>query len=278
MAPAGRCAADFRSGCGYAMLAARPADDHPTWEPNVDHVPDRTEQLLTFIARCRDEPEVGVLVDEFRRVILLFGFDVSSGGNWTGVGNARRHRFFFNDWPQDWLAYYEAQGFFQRDFVVAEARRRMSAFLWSEMDPGILNSPTATEFFAASRAHGWIDGFAVPIHGAGGYEGIVSLAARQPITLEPLERSLLEAACRNLSERCRTSVGFGDAPVSLPELTAREVECLKWVAIGKTDPEIGNLLGISGATAHFHVEQAKRKLGVATRVQAVALLVLHGVI
>jgi DNA-binding CsgD family transcriptional regulator len=38
------------------------------------------------------------------------------------------------------------------------------------------------------------------------------------------------------------------------------------------------LVGISSATAHFHIEQAKRRLGVRTRVEAVAVGVLNGLI
>ncbi|HVY20924.1 MAG TPA: LuxR family transcriptional regulator [Bauldia sp.] len=238
----------------------------------------RTDELLAFIARAADDPDVPALIEEFRRVIRLFGFDCSSGGNWVGLGKHRHYRFFFNDWPQDWLDYYTEHGFFQRDFIVAESRRRMAPFTWAEMDPSIFASPVAQEFFAASRAHGWMDGFAVPIRGAGGYEGIVSLAAKQTVELGAVERGLLETAARVLNERCRTTVGLGDTPQPLPQLTDREIECLQWVSLGKTDWEIGELLGVTKATAHFHIEQAKRKLGVTSRVQAVALLLLHGVL
>jgi DNA-binding CsgD family transcriptional regulator len=53
-------------------------------------------------------------------------------------------------------------------------------------------------------------------------------------------------------------------------LTVRELECLRWVARGKTDGEIAVILAISPRTARFHIENAKRKLGVAKRVHAVA--------
>jgi DNA-binding CsgD family transcriptional regulator len=53
-------------------------------------------------------------------------------------------------------------------------------------------------------------------------------------------------------------------------LSPRETECLRLSARGKTDIQIGRVLGISPRTARFHVENAKKKLGVATRVQAVA--------
>src|SRR3984893_1028344 len=53
--------------------------------------------------------------------------------------------------------------------------------------------------------------------------------------------------------------------VGLPQ---REVEALTWAARGKTFWEIGEILGLSKRTVEFHLENARRKLGVATRTQA----------
>ena len=61
-------------------------------------------------------------------------------------------------------------------------------------------------------------------------------------------------------------------------LSPRETECLRWAALGKTDNEIGTILSISPRTARFHVENAKRKLGVATRIQAVTAALRRGMI
>ncbi len=57
----------------------------------------------------------------------------------------------------------------------------------------------------------------------------------------------------------------------LPEqiqLREREVETLTWAARGKTFEEIGTILSLSRRTVEFHLENARRKLGVATRTQA----------
>lgn len=51
-------------------------------------------------------------------------------------------------------------------------------------------------------------------------------------------------------------------------LREREVETLTWAARGKTFWEIGEILGLSKRTVEFHLESARRKLGVATRTQA----------
>jgi len=54
-----------------------------------------------------------------------------------------------------------------------------------------------------------------------------------------------------------------------PTLTVRQRECLKWVSLGKTDWEVGKLLGLSRHTVHRHVEAAKQRLQVRTRLQAI---------
>jgi DNA-binding response OmpR family regulator len=51
-------------------------------------------------------------------------------------------------------------------------------------------------------------------------------------------------------------------------LREREVETLTWAARGKTFGEIAEILGLSKRTVEFHLENARRRLGVATRTQA----------
>ncbi len=59
-------------------------------------------------------------------------------------------------------------------------------------------------------------------------------------------------------------------------LTEREREVLKWVARGKTDWEIGEILHISEATSFAHVRNSCRKLDALTRPQAVVKAITFG--
>lgn len=61
-------------------------------------------------------------------------------------------------------------------------------------------------------------------------------------------------------------------------MTPRETQILGWVAVGKSDWAIGRILNISVKTVNFHVENAKRKFGVGTRLQAVVAAMRKGVI
>jgi DNA-binding NarL/FixJ family response regulator len=51
-------------------------------------------------------------------------------------------------------------------------------------------------------------------------------------------------------------------------LNEREVEVLTWVARGKTSSEIAQILGLTKRTIDFHTDNARAKLGAATRTEA----------
>jgi DNA-binding NarL/FixJ family response regulator len=53
------------------------------------------------------------------------------------------------------------------------------------------------------------------------------------------------------------------------DLNEREIEALTWIARGKTSAEIAIILGLSKRTVDFHLENARLKLGVQTRTEAV---------
>lgn len=58
------------------------------------------------------------------------------------------------------------------------------------------------------------------------------------------------------------------AASALP-LSPREHQVMHWLAGGKTDRDIGEILGISPRTVHKHLQRIYEKLGVETRTAAV---------
>ncbi|MNR26225.1 Regulatory protein SdiA [compost metagenome] len=61
-------------------------------------------------------------------------------------------------------------------------------------------------------------------------------------------------------------------------LTAREVEILKWLADGKTSRDVSDILRISFDTVNFHVKNAIAKLGVTNKTAAAAQAILMGLL
>jgi two-component system response regulator NreC len=65
-------------------------------------------------------------------------------------------------------------------------------------------------------------------------------------------------------------------PSTVADLTPREREVLRLLALGHTNREIAGLLNISIRTAEFHRASVQRKLGVAARSQLVRLAIDQG--
>jgi DNA-binding response OmpR family regulator len=63
-------------------------------------------------------------------------------------------------------------------------------------------------------------------------------------------------------------VARNDLWPKLIDLNDREVETLTWAARGKTSSEIAQILGLAKRTVDFHIDNARTKLGAATRVEA----------
>lgn len=175
--------------------------------------------------------------------------------------------------PPGWEEAYAREKLGTGNFLVRESRWRSTPFAWSTL-PRV--EPNDSKFWAVLHDYGFTDGLGVPCHGPNGYLGVVSLAFESLPGLAPDERRAIEVASLIVHDRMRA---LATVPERLAEsLSARERDCLGFVAEGKSDWEIGVILSISQTTAHTHVENAKRKLGARTRAQACARAVALGLV
>jgi LuxR family quorum sensing-dependent transcriptional regulator len=194
-------------------------------------------------------------------------------------GDPRGSHSLFRFWPKDWAKLSDARGFGTRSFVLQEACTRLAPFSWLDVVQTTALSAPGQEVWEAAREYGWTNGFCVPIHGPRGYLAVVSMGSRErDLDLHPETRARLQMIAVMAHERCRILSG---GPMSADRdniLSARELECLRWVAAGKTDWEISKILNLSSSTVRFHTDRARIKLDARTRPQAVAQAMLLGLL
>jgi len=131
-------------------------------------------------------------------------------------------------------------------------------------------------FFGDNRARG-ADALPDEIEGWLRYRGASNDATptpRGPLLIERYGRQLTIRIVRG-AEHCLLVLTERSATIDLPPLialglTQREAEVLSWLAQGKTDGEIGAIIGSRTKTVGKHLERIYRKLGVETRTAAVA--------
>lgn len=232
-------------------------------------------EILAFrkiLAACDTPSDIR---DALREAIAPHGFNASACGAFLPTQRGPQPFFFFVDWPEAWLKLYTERNYVAEDFGVSEARRRVAPFTWRQACAERTLSRGEAEIWRTANEWGWVDGFSVPIHGPGGYLAIVTMACtRVGIGEEAL--LFLHLAALAVHDRCRALTGVMALVDPERALTARELECLRWVAAGKTDWEVAGILGISPETVRTHVDQARRKFGAQTRPQAIARLILSG--
>jgi DNA-binding CsgD family transcriptional regulator len=111
-------------------------------------------------------------------------------------------------------------------------------------------------------------------------ESLVAAQGREPRTLsvEQNERQLVLALQQRTGDddllivmREVSDAAVVQALVQALKLTLREAEVLYWVAKGKTNRDIGDILGSSPATVKKHLERVYVKLGVETRTAAAGI-------
>jgi LuxR family transcriptional regulator, quorum-sensing system regulator BjaR1 len=207
----------------------------------------------------------------FGNTIAKFDVDTFACGE-IDLAERARTVFYAIAWPAAWREFYLSSGMLERDPLIEALNHRREPFTWSELRRDRKFSACGAKALQLCADHGWIEGLAVPIPRGDHRFGLVSLVCRGR-HFDANEKALLSMLSLCFHERLRNLApthGFALPPVGLSQ---REIDCLKLIARGATDRDIGRTLGISKATAHEHIENAKSKLKVSTRAGAIAIAV-----
>lgn len=176
--------------------------------------------------------------------------------------------------PEDWVEHYVTQEFALIDPVFRRAASDVLPFTWAEAS---VHSTTAQRrIMNEATSFGLRSGLTIPIHGPAGYCAEVTFAGGK-VDDDPRVLMSLRFLATVAHDRARLLVRRGWVE-DLPSLTKRERDCLHWVAAGKSDWAIAQILNISETTVHWHVEGAKRKFGASTRIQAIVAAIRLGLL
>jgi LuxR family quorum sensing-dependent transcriptional regulator len=234
-----------------------------------------TNITFEFIEQVDAQNDIPSLIDAFQALIGKFGMACFMIGDPARPKMQIVDRIWASTWPDDWMIQWSAQNYVSVDPVVNQLLVRNDPLRWSDTrgandDAGARVLDEATEFRLK-------DGFALPIYSRDGFVVGISMGT------EHYELGKQDEACLHLAslyfhaklERLRAE---NTPRLRGPRLTPRERECLSWVAAGKTDWEISQILNIAEQTAHEYVQNALTKLNATTRAQAVAIAIFSKLI
>jgi LuxR family transcriptional regulator, quorum-sensing system regulator CinR len=179
-------------------------------------------------------------------------------------------------YPASWVKRYLQMGYGEVDLVLREGFKRTLPFEWKELQ---FTSAAEVAFRADAQAHGiGPHGYSIPVSNRHGYRGLFVVSSSQPEASWAAFLAGTQAELIQIANRLHSRVVVEVFGKDRPHLTAREVECLRWVALGKDATEIAAILKISPHTTRDYLKSVHYKLDCVSSAQAVTKAIRLGLL
>ncbi|MFA5119988.1 LuxR family transcriptional regulator [Zavarzinia sp.] len=230
------------------------------------------DDLLDLIARVDGTQSATAAFEIAAAVARRYGYESGACMEIPRVNQLPADALMILRMPQPWVDHYVASNFAVVDPVFRRAATELLPFTWAEASQGV--KPSARRVMNEATDFGLRHGLTVPLHGPGGYRAELTFAGTE-VDGDPRVRRLISHLSLAVLGRAHQLVRAAQTP-DLPTLTQRERECLQWVSAGKSDWAISQIIGLSEATVHYYIENAKKKYGTASRTVALMMAIKMG--
>jgi len=181
-------------------------------------------------------------------------------------------KFGRTDWPEEYFSLWVDKNAAAYDPVALYARKKPGIFDWKD---AYKSTPIiGKKIIERAKDFNIKNGVAITVSSGVQPLGVLSLGyEKEPIIRENL--LLLEIVASHAYTHVRELLGLDNYIFDF-ELTLREHEIICFVASGKTNWEISNILSISEKTVGNHLSNIMKKLNANNRAHAVTLSIKSG--
>lgn len=231
--------------------------------------------LRDILSRLLNASSFDILCEGLARGAKEMGFDHVALVQHGNLSRLVEHTLIVTNYPAEFVNSYIENNLYMLDPVYEVSELLERPFSWDEIPAFVPLREQQLELFGAARVHGLSYGITVPLHIEGEASASCTFAASCAIATTPDVMAALHVIA---------SFGFSMAlhlyrprkRASGPKLSRREAQCTTLVALGKTDWEIGQILGLGGGTVKYFISAAKQRYGVYKRTELVARAIMDG--
>lgn len=239
--------------------------------------------FLEYIERTNAAPSAEAIFTHFEHALAKLGFDLvlfSLMTDHASIGRQAGHGIMRN-YAEDWMKYYTEKGYVEVDPVRRQVMLTTHPFLWDRLNAVGAYSDDQRIMMHEAQDAGLRCGIGLGIHCSGreiaGF-GFASTDGTAEINRNVL--SLVKAITSQFHTaytEFERKYGQGRPPKPV-HVTEMERQVLYLMLFGKTNPEIGDILGISYHTVGYHVKNLFEKLDATTRTYAVVKAIRFGIL
>ena len=184
----------------------------------------------------------------------------------------------FVNYPQEWKTRYVDKMFVNKDPTLLLAKRSIAPVDWHKLR----HEPSFDTVFSAARDFGIPDqGLTIPVRGPFGDIGLFSVTRECSDHEWALLKSKIMGDLQQAAVHLHDHVIQSETLTSIlaqPAISSREIEILQWVAAGKSQQDVADILSISHRTVEVHLRSTREKLGALTTAQAIGRAISRGLI
>ncbi len=243
--------------------------------PNIDRV------IGGFVDKILGLNDLKSLTSVYQQTVNDLGFTYFTYHIVKVLGVGDRLMYIDTTYPDDWVHRYLEMDYVHLDPVVEKGTTSTIPFRWDAIVQPESLEPDQRAFFKEAADFDIANGLTVPMPGHRSFAmmSMVAGGSTKEAT-RTLEENVHLAHLLTLYFHNHAGGMLLESYLEKdrPNLTKREIECLKWTARGKTSWEISMILSVSESTVIAHLENAKRKLGVTQKPQAVVKAVMLGLL
>jgi LuxR family quorum sensing-dependent transcriptional regulator len=234
------------------------------------------KRALDFVQRLQRLSDYQEICELIVKELAWFGLTHVSSISLPGPGRDAIQCILMNNRPQEYVDRYIEKNYVIRDPVVTELRNTLHPYTWSDIRSRRDLNKAQKAIMDEGREFDARDGIVIPVATLSGSVSLFSPCGREPNLCERARAALEIVGVYSQHALKRALIRNQREESSHTPLTPREREIMQWVATGKTDEEIGEILSIGTSTVTSHVENAKQKLDAFRRTYAVVQALRFG--
>jgi len=234
------------------------------------------KRTLDFVQQLQRLTNYDDICRHIIKELEWFGFSCVTSWSLPGPGCRADEGIVLNTRPQEYIERYVEKNYVGRDPLILELRKTVHPYSWTDVRERRDLTKSEKTILDEAREFRALDGFIIPIVTQSGSISVFSPCGEQPNLSQRARAALEIIGIYGHQALKRALVHSQREDVAHTPLTPREREIMQWVAMGKTDDEIGDILSIGATTVTSHVENAKQKLDAFRRTYAVVQAIRFG--
>ena len=203
------------------------------------------------------------------RILEMYGLKHASYISLNLPGRNQRDPCIFATYAPEWIRHYRANHYYRHDPVITRGFGSILPVSWTDFD---LSPRRIRHFFGEAQEFGvGRSGMTFPIRGRHGEQALFSITSDE--TDREWDRQKVaymrdfQLIAYHIHRMVLVSEGITPHEA---KLAPREIECLRYIALGKSRAETADILGLRPNTIRFYLETARSKLCAVNATHAVA--------